>query len=452
MMLNGHVISHNFRNVIGASLVKAGQFDLIISCDKFISRLKKFTITFKHDTMEEEERPKKLQKTEHEDASESHLAENGEPMMSGALKTGDEPALKDQQTSKETIKSTPIAEKPEDQVNDHEKQEGTTGENGTAQAVPLSKRQQKRRLRQARWDEQKEERKKQRKEKNKQRKIRKREEWQHIIEENGGNIPEKKRSVLVPMTLVIDCGWDHLMDDRQRISLGSQITRAYSDNSKAPYRSHLVISSFDKLLKERFDTVLRKMHENWRGIKFIPEDFVYAAEHAKERMKGSHGGQLAGVFSDKEDFAPEDGEVIYLSSDSPNTLTELKPYSTYIIGGLVDKNVHKGVCYQKAIEKGMKTAKLPIGEYLRMASRPVLATNHVAEIMMRWLELGDWGEAFLQVIPQRKGAEKRARPNDKEEPADGEELETTADNADIASSGEEYGGEAEQLQDTAEAA
>ncbi|KAF5016908.1 hypothetical protein F66182_11262, partial [Fusarium sp. NRRL 66182] len=178
------------------------------------------------------------------------------------------------------------------------------------------------------------------------------------------------------------------------------------------------------------------MHENWRGIKFIPEDFVYAAEHAKERMKGSHGGQLAGVFSDKEDFAPEDGEVIYLSSDSPNTLTELKPYSTYIIGGLVDKNVHKGVCYQKAIEKGMKTAKLPIGEYLRMASRPVLATNHVAEIMMRWLELGDWGEAFLQVIPQRKGAEKRARPNDKEEPADGEELETTADNADIASSGE----------------
>lgn len=401
--------------------------------------------------MEEEERPRKLQKTEHEDGIESHLAENGEPMMSGALKTGDEAVIAEQHIANETIRSAPTAENPEEKTNDNEKQEATTEENGTTQAVPLSKRQQKRMLRQARWDEQKEERKKQRKEKNKQRKIRKREEWQQIIEENGGNVPQKKRSVLVPVTLVIDCGWDHLMDDRQRISLGSQITRAYSDNSKAPYRSHLVISSFDKLLKERFDTVLRKMHENWRGIKFMPEDFVHAAEQAKEKMKGTHGGQLAGAFADKEDFAPENGEVIYLSSDSPNTLTELKPYSTYIIGGLVDKNTHKGICYQKAIEKGMKTAKLPIGEYLRMASRPVLATNHVAEIMMRWLELGDWGEAFLQVIPQRKGAEKRARPDDAEEIGDNEELETAADNADMASSGEEDGGEAEQLEDATEA-
>lgn len=401
--------------------------------------------------MEEEERPRKLQKTEHEEITELDSNENGEPMMSGALKTGDESVMREQQTSNETIKSAPTPGSTEEQANENEKQGETTGENGTAQVVPLSKRQQKRMLRQARWDEQKEERKKQRREKNKQRKIRKREEWQHIIEENGGNIPEKKRAVLVPVTLVIDCGWDHLMDDRQRISLGSQITRAYSDNSKAPYRSHLVISSFDKLLKERFDTVLRKMHENWRGIKFMPEDFVHAAEQAKERMKGPHGGQLAGAFAGKEDLAPENGEVIYLSSDSPNTLTELKPYSTYIIGGLVDKNKHKGVCYQKAIEKGMKTAKLPIGEYLRMASRPVLATNHVAEIMMRWLELGDWGEAFLQVIPQRKGAEKRARPDDEEEVGDENESETAAENAEMASSGEEDGGEVEQLQDGAEA-
>lgn len=381
--------------------------------------------------MEEEERPRKLQKTEHENSTESHLTENGEPMMSGALKPGDE----QQQTANETIK--PATEDSKEQTNEKETQYEATEENGTAQVVPLSKRQQKRMLRRAMWDEQKEERKKQRKEKNKLRKIRKREEWQQIIEENGGNIPPKKRSILVPVTLVIDCGWDHLMDDRQRISLGSQITRAYSDNSKAPYRSHLVISSFDKLLKERFDTVLRKMHENWRGITFMPEDFVHAAEQAKERMKGPHGGQLAGAFSDKGDVTPENGEVIYLSSDSPNTLTELKPYSTYIIGGLVDKNKHKGVCYQKAIEKGMKTAKLPIGEYLRMASRPVLATNHVAEIMMRWLELGDWGEAFLQVIPQRKGAEKKARLDDAEKIGDEEGLETTVDDADMASLGEE---------------
>jgi tRNA (guanine9-N1)-methyltransferase len=84
-------------------------------------------------------------------------------------------------------------------------------------------------------------------------------------------------------------------------------------------------------------------------------------------------------------------------------LTELKPYSTYIIGALVDKNRHKAVCYKQAVAKGIKTAKLPIGEYIEMSHRSVLATNHVVEIMLRWLECRDWGEAFMKVIPQRKG-------------------------------------------------
>jgi len=101
------------------------------------------------------------------------------------------------------------------------------------------------------------------------------------------------------------------------------------------------------------------------------------------------------------------GEIVYLTSDSPDTLTALSPYSTYIVGGLVDKNRHKGICYKIACERGIKTAKLPIGEYMDMQSRKVLATNHVVEIMIRWLECGDWGEAFMKVIPKRKGGKLR---------------------------------------------
>ncbi len=42
-----------------------------------------------------------------------------------------------------------------------------------------------------------------------------------------------------------------------------------------------------------------------------------------------------------------------------------------------------------------------------MQSRFVLATNHVVEIMVRWLECGDWGEAFIKVMPKRKGGRLR---------------------------------------------
>jgi len=94
---------------------------------------------------------------------------------------------------------------------------------------------------------------------------------------------------------------------------------------------------------------------------------------------------------------------VYLSSDSDETLAELKPYSTYIVGGLVDKNREKGICHKRAVQEGVRTARLPIGDYMDMASRKVLATNHVNEIMLRWLECGNWGEAFMKVIPKRKG-------------------------------------------------
>jgi tRNA (guanine9-N1)-methyltransferase len=186
----------------------------------------------------------------------------------------------------------------------------------------------------------------------------------------------------------------------------------------------MIFSTFDKLLKERFDTILLG-HKNWKNIRLIPEDFVRAAELAKEAMSGPKGGKLDGPFAEQPDAKPEDGEVIYLSSDSENTLTELKPYSTYIVGALVDKNRHKAVCYNKAVASGVKTAKLPIGQYLTMAHRPVLATNHVMEIMLQWLECRDWGKAFMKVIPTRKGGTLKG---DKSE--GGEAVEEAVEDAD----------------------
>ncbi|KAF7510832.1 hypothetical protein GJ744_005932 [Endocarpon pusillum] len=224
-------------------------------------------------------------------------------------------------------------------------------------------------------------------------------------------VPKRISNTLLPITLIIDCAFDDLMHDTERTSLSSQITRSYSDNYRARYKAHLAISSFGGKLRERFDTLLSQHYKNWKGVRVLEEDYVEAAERAKEWMGGEKGGKLAGAFTvDSQGHSEQSveklrsqGETIYLTSDSENTLDRLKPYSTYIIGGLVDKNRHKGICYKSACERGIKTAKLPIGEYMEMQSRFVLATNHVVEIVIRWLECGDWGQAFLKVIPKRKG-------------------------------------------------
>lgn len=318
-------------------------------------------------------------------------------------------------------------------------------ESGNGEAPLLSKNKLKKLKRDQEWEANRAKRKGKRREKQIEKKQRKRAARQEAapisptkqipVVENGQEkkIAEPKKSIgqeytQLPLTLVLDCGFDDLMIDKELKSLGAQVTRCYSDNHKASLQAHLAISSFGGHLKERFDGLLGGQYHSWKNVRFLEGDFVQAANQAKEWMKGEHGGKLAGAFALEDDSSQtshaqsEAGEVVYLTSDSPDTLTELQPYSTYIIGGLVDRNRHKGVCYKKAIDRGMRTAKLPIGDYMQMTSRFVLATNHVVEIMLRWLELGDWGKAFLQVVPKRKGGVLKSKIQDPDDGAGGEHL------------------------------
>jgi tRNA (guanine9-N1)-methyltransferase len=270
--------------------------------------------------------------------------------------------------------------------------------------------------RQREWDAGKAERRAKEKEKKKEQKAAKRATAKEagVLDEATPNqvlFQQRQASILVPVTIIIDCGFDELMVEAEVKSLGSQITRCYSDNAKAKYKVHLAVSSFNGRLRERFDTVLEKQHQKWRGVKFLEEGFANVAQQANEWMEDDGKKQIysdsalakRNASDEEEEPLKPKGEVIYLSSESDNTIEKLEPYCTYIIGGLVDRNRHKGICYKTAMDAGVKTARLPIGEFLEMDSRKVLTTNHVNEIMLSWLELGDWGEAFMKVIPKRKG-------------------------------------------------
>ncbi|CAI7630320.1 unnamed protein product [Penicillium crustosum] len=361
--------------------------------------------------MEEQERPRKLAKIDHdEDTTHEVLG----PAMTGAVDVaGNEPEPACAQIGNEPLDLSEFTVQKDTKPTNE-----STPQDGGEKLRRAAAHQEKRALQ-----------KSQKKEKLIQKRDRRRAMVEEAREKGGeeavnelrhlwrGKKAKHTRSTLLPLTFVMDCGYDELMSDRERISLAGQLTRSYSDNSRAVFNGHMMFSSFDKLLKERFDTVLA-CHKNWKRVRFFQEDFVHASEVAKEQMTATRGGQLAGPFADQIDAKPEDGEIIYLSSDSENTLTELKPYSTYIVGALVDKNRHKAVCYNQAVAKGIKTAKLPIGQYIRMAHRPVLATNHVIEIMLAWLELRDWGKAFMKVIPTRKGGALREDKNDAEHNAE----------------------------------
>lgn len=209
-------------------------------------------------------------------------------------------------------------------------------------------------------------------------------------------VPQQKSGVSV----IVDCGFDEMMKEVEVKSLGQQLIRCYSENKKAPKTVDFTISSFNKTLLERFQTNLRNQHKQWKSITISSEEFVPP--------------------TDPEQLA----NWVYFSSDSSNTIETLEPNKTYIIGGIVDKGRYKNLCKDKAEKLGIQTGRLPIDEFVKISGRRVLTTNHVFEILLKWLEVRDWKEAFESVLPPRKLIEKKGDHEDEgQDESEEEEVE-----------------------------
>ena len=52
--------------------------------------------------------------------------------------------------------------------------------------------------------------------------------------------------------------------------------------------------------------------------------------------------------------------------------------------------------------QGVRTAKLPITEHVKLTGSRVLTVNHVVNILIKWLGCQDWKAALLESIPARK--------------------------------------------------
>ncbi|XP_004703495.1 tRNA methyltransferase 10 homolog A isoform X1 [Echinops telfairi] len=239
----------------------------------------------------------------------------------------------------------------------------------------ISKRQMKKLIKQKQWEEQRELRKQKRKEKRKRKQL----ERQCQLEPNSDGHDRKRMrrdAVRSPLRLIVDCSFDGLMVLKDIKKLHKQIQRCYAENRRALHPVQFYLTSHGGQLKKNMDEN-DKGWVNWKDIHIKPE-------HYSELLK-------------KED-------LIYLTSDSPNVLKKLDESKAYVIGGLVDHNHHKGLTYKQASDYGIEHAQLPLGNFVKMNSRKVLAVNHVFEIILEYLETRDWQEAFFTILPQRKGA------------------------------------------------
>lgn len=64
------------------------------------------------------------------------------------------------------------------------------------------------------------------------------------------------------------------------------------------------------------------------------------------------------------------------------------------------------------MERGICHARLPIDEFIEMKTRKVLTVDHVFDILAGSSAGKSWKDAFLRVLPARKGAEEKREEED----------------------------------------
>lgn len=173
--------------------------------------------------------------------------------------------------------------------------------------------------------------------------------------------------------VIFDLSFDGIMVNREVKSLFSQIMRCYSANRRSNYPFNMEVSSFSGEIREKFRETYSE-HDRW--------DVAFNSEH---------------FFSSGKDTE----RIIYLTPDSELVLESIEPDHTYVIGGIVDKNRFKGKTLESATELNIKTARLPVPEYIDLKTSPVLTIYHVFEILLKYKDCHDWKEALESFVPKR---------------------------------------------------
>ena len=194
--------------------------------------------------------------------------------------------------------------------------------------------------------------------------------------------------------IAVDCGYEEEMTKKEINSLAQQLRYCYAANKRSKNPCYFSVASLSGVTREHLDNVCG-FPEQWKLKAFDFSDKSLEDMHRDEKDK-----------------------LVYLTSDSDNTLEHLDDSKIYVIGGIVDRNRLKYATLNQAKELGIETAKLPISQHLKLFSTNVLTTNHVFEILLKYRENNNnWKEALVDVLPKRKDMKEidDEKANEKEE-------------------------------------
>nr|CAG4645800.1 EOG090X0D3U [Lynceus sp. MCZ IZ 141354] len=178
--------------------------------------------------------------------------------------------------------------------------------------------------------------------------------------------------------LLLDMSYDDHMSTRESSNAANQLAIAFSNNRQHPEPMNLM------LVNAKRDGSTMEFLEKRIPILYNP-DFPMEV-HPESYL----------------DLFPKE-KLVYLTPHCKEEMTHFDPDAIYIIGCFVDKGVSEPISLAKAKKEGLKTAKLPLDQYLDFGSGSgkCLTVNQMVCILTELQYTNDWNKA-LEFVPKRK--------------------------------------------------
>lgn len=197
---------------------------------------------------------------------------------------------------------------------------------------------------------------------------------------SGSSGSRLRQAAMFGSKLVIDFAYEKYMSNRYARNVCAQLQRVYGLN-RLDYR-------------DPFDLWFCNLKKDSISYEYLKDNAIPNLE-------------TTSMITLKEDcftnYIDRD-QCVYLTPDAKTSLTCLKPDDVYIIGAYNDKGGPKPVSMQRAAMLGVRTARIPLDNYvIWSAGSKSLCLNHISGMLAEWWSNGgNWTKAMHKHIPPRK--------------------------------------------------